>query len=181
MFLPAARREGLTVKQLATETLVYDYQTNKAHCLNGTAAFIWKLCDGATTVTEMARQMRRDLGIDPSEPVVQLALEQLSRRKLLAQPAPALTEPARLARRALLKKLAAAAALPLVLSVTANRAHASGTPPVATYDIAPGTCTCLCIGNAAAVQANFCQTKTATCGGGRTCTNNKGNPTCTCV
>jgi hypothetical protein len=46
MYLPQARTEGLTVRELAEETLVYDKERHKAHCLNRTAACVWKHCDG---------------------------------------------------------------------------------------------------------------------------------------
>src|SRR6266498_3512906 len=44
--LPRARTEDLIVEALPTETLVYDTRTHLAHCLNLSAATVWKHCDG---------------------------------------------------------------------------------------------------------------------------------------
>lgn len=145
MFKPSARTNNFTIRQWPDETLVYDHQTNKGHCLNATAALVWKYCDGTATVAELARRVGQPAA------VVELALEQLGRRNLLAQPVPELNPSARLARRAILKKLAVAATLPLILSVTANRAHASS----------KGTCFCTCPSKGAAgavggVSSNNC-------------------------
>ena len=43
---PVARQEGLVIQEMPDEVLVFDLKTNKAHCLNETAAFVWKACDG---------------------------------------------------------------------------------------------------------------------------------------
>ena len=56
-FLPAARRDGIISKEADGELLIYDSRSDRAHCLNGSAAEIWKLCDGATTATEIARKL----------------------------------------------------------------------------------------------------------------------------
>jgi len=52
--MPAARQEGLLVRELNDETLVYDLFNigHKAHCLNSTAALIWKYCDGQTSESD---------------------------------------------------------------------------------------------------------------------------------
>jgi hypothetical protein len=55
--VPRARADGLIVKELADELLVYDIQRDKAHCLNLTAAAVWKQCDGRATVPEIARRL----------------------------------------------------------------------------------------------------------------------------
>ena len=46
---PTARKSGLVVQEMPDELLVYDTENNKAHCLNTTAAFVWKSCDGKKT------------------------------------------------------------------------------------------------------------------------------------
>ena len=40
--LPAAREEGLIIQEMADEVLVYDRERYKAHCLNQTAALVWR-------------------------------------------------------------------------------------------------------------------------------------------
>src|SRR5207302_1646523 len=56
---PMARSENLIVEDLDDEVLVYDQLNARAHCLSGAAASVWRVCDGETTVTELA--VRLDL------------------------------------------------------------------------------------------------------------------------
>ena len=56
-FLPKARSEGIITKDIDGELLIYDRTCDRAHCLNGTAAAIWKLCDGRRSVAEIAAQL----------------------------------------------------------------------------------------------------------------------------
>ena len=39
---PKARQEGLLVQEVPDEVLVYDTASHKAHCLNRTAAVVWR-------------------------------------------------------------------------------------------------------------------------------------------
>ncbi len=120
---PRARKDRLTIHELPDETLVYDLDCRKAHCLNATAALVWRHCDGNTSLDELARLVGRQIEVPRANEVVALALEQLTRRHLLEE-APAPPEPAeRLSRRESLKKLAlAAATLPLILTITTRAA-----------------------------------------------------------
>jgi hypothetical protein len=76
---PTARKSGLVVQEMADEVLVYDLNTNKAHCLNQTAASVWKACDGKTSVQEIAEFF----GTGSNEDLVWLAIDQLSESNLL--------------------------------------------------------------------------------------------------
>ena len=40
--LPRARKDGLVIKELVNETLVYDLERDEAQCLNQTAPLVWK-------------------------------------------------------------------------------------------------------------------------------------------
>ena len=55
--MPQARRSGLIIQEVDSEILIYDQNTDKAHCLNQTAANVWKYCDGETTLAD-ARMVR---------------------------------------------------------------------------------------------------------------------------
>jgi hypothetical protein len=61
------------------EVLVYDLNSNKAHCLNQTAAKVWKACDGRTSVAEIAAHF----GKETNEDLVWLAIDQLNENNLL--------------------------------------------------------------------------------------------------
>jgi len=55
---PKARVSDLVTSEIGEEVLVYDLKTNKCHCLNKTAYFIWQHCDGQTDVVEIANRMK---------------------------------------------------------------------------------------------------------------------------
>jgi len=123
--LPHARTKDLVIRKLGDETLVYDLANDQAHCLNETAAFVWKSCDGKTTAAKTARDMRRVLRGPADIGVVWLALEQLERIDLLEN----YRKPGDtrfVSRRDLMLKYAPAAlALPVIMSITAPTAAQS--------------------------------------------------------
>jgi hypothetical protein len=128
--LPVARKTDLVIEELSDETLVYDLNTKRAHCLNPTAASIWKNCDGQNSVAQIATSVERELGSPVSEEVVWLGLEQLASYRLLDNP-PAAAKKTNVSRRQLMKKLglAAAVSLPIIISITAPTAHAQASDP----------------------------------------------------
>jgi hypothetical protein len=123
--MPFARTEELVVKELPEEVLVYDSISYKAYCLNRSSALVWKQCDGKTTVAEATRLLEKELQTPICEDVVWLALRQLDESRLLADklPKPGIEG---MARREVMRKLAMAAALPLVLSIAVLPASAAG-------------------------------------------------------
>ncbi len=153
--VPRARTEGLVVQELPDEVLVYDRERDKAHCLNQTAALVWKYCDGETTVSNIAQRMGRDLNTAPvDEKVVWYALDQLGKDHLLEE---SIAPPALLAgmsRREMVRVLGVAAvvAVPLVTSIIAP------TPAQAA--------TCLPSGASCSSSAQCCS---GLCQGGGTC------------
>lgn len=126
-FKPLARKDGLVINELPEEVVVYDRDSHKAHCLNKTAALVWRRCDGRTTPARIAQSVGRDLQTDVSEDLVWYALEQLAKDDLLTErhvPRPAavaVTAGARLSRRELVRRLglAAVVALPLITTIIA--------------------------------------------------------------
>src|SRR5882672_4307573 len=106
---PLARQRELITKEIDSEMLVYELDTNQMLCLNSTAARVWANCDGRTTVSEMAKLLEDEMKTPIAEEVVWLALEQLSASRLLEEtwtvPAPA----AQLSRRSLVMRLGVAA------------------------------------------------------------------------
>ena len=59
--LPRIRKQKLIVDELPDEVLVYDLDRHKAHCLNSTAAMVWRRCDGKTRPAEIARRLQGEL------------------------------------------------------------------------------------------------------------------------
>ena len=56
---PAARRTGLVVRDLPDELLVYDLDRHQAHCLNRTAASVFRDADGTRSLDDLGRAPRR--------------------------------------------------------------------------------------------------------------------------
>jgi hypothetical protein len=126
--LPQARKEELVIRELPDEVLVYDLKRHEAHCLNQTAAIVWKNCDGKTTLSRMAAVLGESLVTPVGEDLVRLALARLDRAHLLERPIPQIADGARASRRELIRRLglASAVALPLVTSIIAPMAvHAA--------------------------------------------------------
>jgi hypothetical protein len=129
--LPQSRTDQLVIQQTADETLVYDLERHKAHCLNRAASAVWSRCDGTTTVSEMAEILERDLGIPADEDVVRLALSQLQKARLLDGPFQMPFVGSIPARRVVIKRMglvgAAALLLPVITSIVAPTAVAAAT------------------------------------------------------
>lgn len=129
---PRARAEGVVVRELPEEVLVYDLDTHKAVCLNSTAAQVWRLCDGRRTPADIRRSLEKSAGGHVPEELIWLALEQLGRDRLLDARVPRPDALAGVSRRELIKRvgLAAAIALPAVASIVApTRADAASCLP----------------------------------------------------
>jgi hypothetical protein len=128
---PKARRDGLVLRELPDELLIYDTETHEAHCLNETAARVWKPCDGRTSVSEIAGRIGATVDERVDEDVVWLALEDLWKRQLLeGEPAP--TREGGMSRSQLLHRagVVAAVSVPVVMSIAApTAAHAASCIP----------------------------------------------------
>jgi hypothetical protein len=154
MMLPTACREGLAVRDLPNETVVYDLKRKKVHCLNRTAALVWRHCDGRRTLAELALVLQREMAIPADETVIRLTLEQLERRHLLELPLAAESLETRRSRRDALKKLGLSlAALPVIMSLTAPQAAAQASKHAARPPAGPS---CFPNGHACASGPDCC-------------------------
>jgi len=134
---PKARTENLVVQHVTDEILVYDLTTNRAHCLNKTAGFVWSRCTGDKSINEITEAVEAQFGHAVDEDFVRLALDQLENENLLTEK--------RLAgvvmpnRREAIKRLglASAIAIPIVSSLLAP-SKALGS--VSCACISPGDC-----------------------------------------
>lgn len=80
---PMARQNGLVVQEMPDEVLVYDLDTNKAHCLNQSAAFVWRSCNGTNSVADIVRQFEANGQGKVTEDFVWLAIDQLNENGLI--------------------------------------------------------------------------------------------------
>lgn len=152
--MPHARKRGLIVKEVDGEILIYDQERNKAHCLNPTAAQVWKYCDGTTTLSATCDGLARELGAPVDEKLVRYAVEQFSADHLLETQVemPVFMIPG-LNRRQMVRTLgiAAAVAVPLVSSIIApTPAQAATCVPTA------GACTASAECCSGMCSANLC-------------------------
>ena len=104
---PQARREGLITQELADELMVYDVDSNEAHCLNAAAAQVWRRCDGEASVDELAAALEAETDQEVATDVVRHALDQLSASGLLEEPS---LVPSGITRRQLVHRVGIAAA-----------------------------------------------------------------------
>jgi hypothetical protein len=156
---PKSRRDGLLLQELPDELLIYDQKTHRAHCLNASAASVFRLADGSRSIPEIARAASESLGATIGEDVVWLALEELEENDLLETPLS--RDVPRPTRREVLAVGAASGAaavmLPMVLAITApTPAYAASgmstgiTGPTGPTGIAPGSSTSQPIGSSTA-------------------------------
>ena len=116
---PRARTDKLLVRRFDGDLMVYDRDLDRANCLNGLAADVWERCDGQSTVATIAQKIAEAKGKPVDEGAVWLAVDQLSRSRLLEDKVKA---PSFIfgngGRRRLMQALkAAAAAVPAVMSI----------------------------------------------------------------
>jgi len=120
--MPQARRSGLIIQEVDGEVLIYDQLSDKAHCLNDTAAKVWKYCDGLTSISEACDALSRELDSPVNEKLVWYAVDQFSKDNLLEKEvAPPAFIIAGMNRRQMVRTLglAAVVAVPLVTSIVA--------------------------------------------------------------
>ena len=154
--LPKMRKQKLVVREFAGELLVYDKKHHEAHCLNSTAALVWKHCDGRTSVTEISRRLAKELSGNSDKPIderlVWDALDQFRNRHLLEErleiPKGMLEISGGLNRRQLMRVLGLTiVAVPLVTSLVAPTAveaagscKSAGAPCAASIECCSGLC-----------------------------------------
>jgi hypothetical protein len=146
---PKTRSTRIFVQELPHELVVYDVERNEVHCLNGTAARVWELCNGTNTVADIARLLGTDLEPQAAETLVWVALDQFAEKHLLeevADSSPDLYRPTDMTRRQMVLRVGLVVALlPMVDSIIAPPAALAASPargctPQPT-GMGPGGCT----------------------------------------
>lgn len=120
-YTPKAKTNNLIVQKMENETLVYDFSTNKAVCLNKTSAMIWELCNGYRTVAALSDEISKRHKTPIAEDLVWLALEQFNEDGLLENNRHFSNPFKGLSRREVIKSVGFASlfALPVVSSIVA--------------------------------------------------------------
>jgi len=117
---PVARRRGLVVRELRDEVVVYDRDCHQAHCLNRTAALVFRNADGHHTIPDLAAMLGAEDPEGVQETLVVLTLERLAEAHLM-EGGPAAGSAPDLSRRAVMRRvgLGAAVLLAVVASILA--------------------------------------------------------------
>jgi hypothetical protein len=155
---PTARKKNLVVQEMPDEVLVYDMESNKAHCLNQSAATVWRACNGKNTISDIVGEFEAKGRGKVSEDFVWLAIDQLGESSLLD--GDIVAKFAGRSRRQVIKTvgLASMVAVPLVASLVAPQnalasvscACTAGQPaPCNTRPACPSTTTCNASGQCA--------------------------------
>jgi hypothetical protein len=136
------------------EVVIYELDAHRGHCLNRTAALVWRACDGRRSVAEIAAELGRELRLPADVELVRYALRKLRDARLLDWAG----ETASLTRRELALRVGRVALLPAVASLVAPRPAQAAT--------CAASCVCNCAG-----QGNFtsCSTDGLNCDGSFCC------------
>lgn len=147
--IPRSRRHQLVIQKLPDEVLIYDLETNKAFCLNPTAAFVWQSCDGHNSVGQIADLLSKKLKTPVEEVVVWFALKELERHKLLDGAVEAPPAVSAINRRQLIQTIgkASAVALPMIFAITAPMPAAAQSGCRQTFQSCGGSNGSCCSGN----------------------------------
>jgi hypothetical protein len=144
MKIQCSREESLLVNKLPDGSQVIVNPSNETmYALNATAGAAFdacRACQQATTLPEVAETMQRSLNVTVTEELAEMAVRQLHENKLVSAP----EVQAKPTRRQIIGSLGAAAALPLVVSLTladqkAYAQQSSSPAPVRTPPIPPRT------------------------------------------
>lgn len=138
MNYPLQRKTALIVEEVAGETVVYDETSHRAHCLNATAAKVWRLCDGRTSIDEIATAISAGMVSPVDSSVVRLAVCELGESGLLDGD-PALFLAAASRREAIQKMVAAGGAIALLPAITSIVAPTPAMAKSADYHAGSGS------------------------------------------
>ena len=149
---PVARRDGLLTRDLKDELLVYARDEHRAHCLNRTAATVFRNADGTRSVADLARLLAPHGDPAAGATVVAETLDRLAEAGLL-EDGPAA---AGWSRREVVRRvgIGAAVLLPAIVSIVAPTPAEAAATCVSDCSTAADGTPCSCFG------ANPC---TATC------------------
>src|SRR5262245_23153421 len=125
---PRAKREGLLSEDVGEELIVYDENRHRGHCLNRTAALVWRHADGERTIGDLAAILQAELDPVADENLVWHTVDRLNAAQLLEAPSARSADEVRAARRRFISKVGlvgvATLLLPLVNSVAPPPARA---------------------------------------------------------
>jgi len=70
------KKDGVLARKTGDEWVLYDSEDKSVHVLNSTAEFVWQLCDGSHTLSDIAKKMH-DAFLVPEGTDVEKALDKI--------------------------------------------------------------------------------------------------------
>ena len=61
------RHDDVTLQRVGPEAILHDRRNGRAHVLNSSAARVWELCDGHSTVDQIAERFAAAYGMPTAE------------------------------------------------------------------------------------------------------------------
>lgn len=152
--LPRAQKAGVLATDVGDEVVVYDSKEHRGHCLNRSAAVVWRQLDGRTSMDQLVVRLRKEVDARADQDTVWLALKELDRAHLLEGPLER-PIPQGVSRRSMLRRLGVAAGggavlLPAISTMVAPPAYAQASA-VACPTPEPNCSTFSCAGGCACV------------------------------
>ena len=131
--------EELVVQELEDELLIYNLQTNRAMCLNRTAALVWQSCDGKSDISEITQKLEEELGASVNEELVLFAVSELNNKGLIENGEKIADSFRGLSRREIVRRVgfASLVTLPIVSSIVAPQAAAAQSRPGIRFTLIP--------------------------------------------
>src|SRR6266496_2468377 len=83
---PARRKDELICEEVSGECVIYDQRQKKAHLLNSTLTWIWRRCDGNTSVEALSKSFAEQFDARNPLEIMSSGLNQLDSRQLLETP-----------------------------------------------------------------------------------------------
>lgn len=123
-FRPKTDFTKFVIQELPDELLLYNLETNKVFTLNHTSGLVWQNCDGNKTVTDIAKNLEKNLSQFVPDEVIWLTLEILQKEDLIKREEESSIKEIKVNRRNILKKIGATTlvALPLISTLIAPKA-----------------------------------------------------------
>ena len=114
---PKAIRDRFYAEDLGDQTVVFDAATRRACSLNSTASFVWKQCDGETSLDEIGQRVSAKFQGEDGSVIAALAVEELSSAGMLEAFSDKVVSNRSFNRRELLSKAAALGVLVPIVAV----------------------------------------------------------------
>ena len=70
------KKDGVLASKTLDEWVLYDSEEKSVHFVNATAEFVWRLCDGSHTLSDIAEKMRDEFQV-PEGTDVEKALDKI--------------------------------------------------------------------------------------------------------